>query len=78
MSAAAAYLVHVTDSRLPALAGQEGIQYASPLPQRQPDALVLVALLLGSGELPALPGPWQRPIPGGQRTVWLEPATEPE
>jgi hypothetical protein len=78
MSAAAAYLVHVTDSRLPALAGQAGIQYASPRPQYHPDALVLVALLLGSGELPALPGPWRRPIPGGQRTVWLEPATEPE
>jgi hypothetical protein len=78
MSAAAAYLVHVTESRLPALAGQEGIQYASPRPQRQLDALLLVALLLGSGELPAMPGPWRRPIPGGQRTVWLEPATEPE
>jgi hypothetical protein len=78
MSAAAAYLVHVTDSRLPALAGQEGIQCASHRRQQQPDALLLVALLLGSGELPALPGPWRRPITGGQRTVWLEPATEPE
>jgi hypothetical protein len=76
MSTPATYRVHVTDSRLPARAGPEGVQYASPHPQHQLDALWLVSLLLGSGELPAMPGPWRRAIPGGQRTVWLEPAGE--
>lgn len=76
MSAPAVYLVHVTDSRLPALAGQEGVQYASPRPQYQLDALLLVSLLLGTSSLPTMPGPWRRAIPGGQRTVWLEPASE--
>jgi hypothetical protein len=78
MSTVQSYRVCVTDSRLPALAGQEGIQYASPRPQQQPDALLLAALLLGSSVLPPMPGPWRRPIPGGRRTVWLEPATEGE
>ena len=78
MSGAPSYRVHVTDSRLPVLAGQEGVQYASPRPQHPLDALTLAALLLGSSTLPALPGPWRRPIPGGRRTVWLEPARESE
>jgi hypothetical protein len=76
MSTLLTYRVYVTDSRLPALAGQEGVQYASPRPQHQLDALLLVSLLLGTGSLPPMPGPWRRAIPGGQRTVWLEPAGE--
>jgi hypothetical protein len=76
MSTTLAYRVYVTDSRLPALAGQEGVQYASPRPQQQLDALQLVSLLLGTSSLPPMPRPWRRAIPGGQRTVWLEHADE--
>jgi len=66
------YRVLVTDRTLPALAGRAGARYGSP-PHREPEALALARLLLGVGDLPNDRGPWRAAIPGGQRTVWLEP-----
>jgi hypothetical protein len=33
--------------------------------------------LIGSPVLADGAGPWHRAIPGGRRTVWLAPVTEP-
>lgn len=66
------YRALVVERRLPELAGRAGEHYDSP-PQAEPDALTLARLLLGVADLPNDRGPWRQAIPGGQRTVWLEP-----
>ena len=66
------YRVLVTDRRVPELAGRAGERYSSP-PHPQPEALTLARLLLDVADLPDARGPWRAAIPGGQRTVWLEP-----
>ncbi len=66
------YRVIVTDYLLPALVGQAGSHYESP-PHEDRDARALARLLLGQSALPDGPGPWQRALPGGRRTVWLQP-----
>jgi hypothetical protein len=71
-----AYRVLVTDHKLAALAGCAGEGYSSP-PHPELEAAALARLLLGITELPNARGPWRQAIPGGQRTVWLEPE-EPE
>ncbi|HWF24176.1 MAG TPA: hypothetical protein VG275_01920 [Solirubrobacteraceae bacterium] len=76
MSAAAAYLLHVSDTLAPALAGHAGASYDSPVAHPEADAFALARFLLASPVLPDDPGPWHRAIPGGRRTVWLEPAGE--
>ncbi len=76
MSSALCYLVRVSDSLTPALAGHAGSSYESPVAHPQADALALARFLLASPVLPDGPGPWHRAIPGGRRTVWLEPAGE--
>jgi hypothetical protein len=69
-------VVHVRDQVNRALAGQDGREYTSP-PHQRPDALTLVAVLLGR---PAQPGgggqeqsSWSCPLAGGQRTITLNP-----
>jgi len=70
------YRVIVTDYLLPALVGQAGSHYESPPPEDR-DARALVRLLLGRSALPDGAGPWQQALPGGRRTVWLEPTDQP-
>ena len=65
-------VVHVRDDINTTLAGHGGREYASP-PQPRPDALALVALLLGA---PTSPAPadqttWTRSPAGGRRTITL-------
>jgi len=76
MTSPASCRVHVDDSVEPALAGHPGASYDSPVVHPEADALALARFLLASPELPDGPGPWHRAIPGGRRTVWLEPAGE--
>jgi len=76
MSSPASYRVHVNDSVAPALAGHQGASYDSPVTRPEADALALARVLLASPELPDGFGPWHRAIPGGRRTVWLEPTAE--
>jgi hypothetical protein len=69
------FVVHVRDEINTALAGHGGGQYASP-PQPRPDALALVALLLGSPTSPATANEmtWTRSLAGGRRTITLASA----
>jgi hypothetical protein len=76
MNSQASYRVHVTDSVAPALAGHPGASYDSLVAHPEADARELARFLLASPELPDGSGPWRRAIPGGRRTVWLEPAGE--
>jgi hypothetical protein len=67
-------VVRVRDQVNRTLAGHDGREYTSP-PHERPDALTLVALLLGR---PArLDGhehsSWSCAVAGGQRTITLEP-----
>ncbi len=65
------YRVIVTDHQLPALVGQDGSHYESP-PHDDRHARALVRVLLGLSALPDGLGPWQHPLPGGRRTIWLQ------
>ncbi len=67
------YVVIVTDQLQSALAGHDGISYSSP-PQPRDHALALACALVGLAELPNEDGPWRQALPGGTRTVRIEPA----
>ncbi len=64
------YVVHVIDTLAEPLGGTAA-NYVSP-PQPRADAVALAQLLLQAP--PAGDGPWRRAVPGGQRTITLEPA----
>ena len=64
------HVVTVTDSLIPALTGQAGCHYASP-PQTEEQARTLIRVLIGAPRTPDGPGPWQRPLAGGTRTIHL-------
>lgn len=70
------YRVIVEEHRQAALTGNPGERYDSP-PHPHPDALTLVRLLLGTSQLPDPDGPWRQAIPGGTRTIRLQPHTNP-
>jgi hypothetical protein len=65
------YAVHVCDAVDRSLTGHDGCAYVSP-PQPREQALMLVALLLGSAAAPAagVHG-WTRAVAGGRRTITL-------
>jgi hypothetical protein len=69
------FVVHVRDDINTTLAGHGGREYTSP-PQPRPDALALVALLLGSpaSAASATETAWTRSLAGGRRTITLAPA----
>jgi hypothetical protein len=69
------FVVRVRDDVNTTLAGHGGREYSSP-PQSRPDALALVALLLGSPTSPATDNnaTWTRSLAGGRRTITLAPA----
>ena len=73
VQAAELVVVHVRDAINPTLAGRGDGSYQSP-PQTREDALNLVRLLLGCGEVPASQPRWTCPIAGGRRTITLRPA----
>jgi hypothetical protein len=68
------FVVHVRDDLNIVLAGHGGREYTSP-PQPRPDALALVALLLGCPASPATANEatWTRSLAGGRRTITLAP-----
>lgn len=68
------FVVHVLDQTNSVLAGHAGCEYLSP-PQPRPDALALVALLLGCPAQPtAGRNSWSSAIAGGRRTITLAAA----
>jgi hypothetical protein len=68
------FVVHVLEQTNSALAGHDGCEYVSP-PQPRPDALALVALLLGCPAQPtAGRDSWSSAIAGGRRTITLAAA----
>ena len=72
-SARELFVVHVTDTINPTLAGRGDVSYQSP-PLPREEAQTLVRLLLGRGEAPTTSEPrWTCPIAGGRRTVTLRP-----
>ena len=70
-------VVHVREQINMALAGHEGCEYTSP-PQARPDALALVAVLLG-GATHSTNGvtSWTCAVAGGRRTITLATAPDP-
>ncbi len=66
------YRVIVTDQVSPALVGNPGVNYQS-MPHPHAQALALACVLLGVPRLPDEHGPWRQALPGGRRTVSLEP-----
>lgn len=66
-------VVHVEETISPALAGHDGVVYASP-PLTRVEALALVRLLIGRDCQTAEQDSWRCPIAGGQRRIRLEPA----
>jgi hypothetical protein len=74
MNPTTAYVVEVREQRADALAASAAISYTSP-PQPEPDARALAALL-ADGTAHG-PGPWRRPIAGGQRTITLRHQPNP-
>ena len=66
------YRVRAVDRRQRGLVDRDGEDYRSP-PHAEDEALTLARLLLDVADLPNDRGPWRAAIPGGQRTVWLEP-----
>jgi hypothetical protein len=69
------FVVHVREQINMALAGHDGCEYTSP-PQARPDALALVAVLLG-GPTPNGVTSWTCAIAGGRRTITLATAPDP-
>jgi hypothetical protein len=67
------YCVIVVDQLQSALAGHDGISYAS-LPQPREHALALARALVGCAQLPDEQGQWRQARPGGTRIVRIEPA----
>jgi hypothetical protein len=65
------YRLTVSDRLNTRLVGRRSIAYTSP-PQAYDDALVLAGILLDRPDELQGPGPWFRPIAGGQRSVRLE------
>ncbi len=70
------FVVHVLEQTNRVLAGRDGCEYLSP-PQPRPDALALVALLLGCPAQPTDPrDSWTHAVAGGRRTVTIQPAPD--
>jgi hypothetical protein len=70
------YIVRVQDHIEERIAGHDGYRYASP-PASRDSALALVGLLLGGDPRPANGSTaWTHAVPGGRRTITLEPASD--
>jgi hypothetical protein len=67
------YRVVVTDHLQPALVEHDGVSYRS-LPQSREHALALARALVGRSQVSDEQGPWRQALPGGTRTVRIEPA----
>ena len=71
------FVVHGREQINLALAGRDGCEYTSP-PQARPDALALVAVLLGGATHPTNGNTsWMGAIAGGRRTITLATAADP-
>jgi hypothetical protein len=64
------YVVEVTDVLVPALVGQAGCRYRSPV-QDEEQARLLIRVLLGLAQNPSGTGPWRWPMAGGRRYIAL-------